>query len=172
MNLKILIIVSLCTGILIFLYYKRKYLTRENFGWLIAILYASLMLITAGEKFRDFIKVREQLSLMPLIEPVSDLLAWALPLTEIILAVLVFLPLTRKIGLYLVTALMVVFTGYVVYLIKYAPHLPCTCGGFMEQLSWPQHLVFNSIFILLGVVGLFLIRLDSRKPKEVDYHLG
>lgn len=125
---------------------------------IIALLYVCLMLYTGISKLMDFTVSREQLSLMPLMEPISDTVAWLLPVGEIVLAIVLFVPRTRIIGLYLATGLMIVFTGYVIYLINYNPHLPCTCGGFLQSLSWPQHLIFNIVFVLLGGGGILLSR--------------
>lgn len=133
---------------------------------IIALLYVCLMLYTGISKLMDFTVSREQLSLMPLMEPISDTVAWLLPVGEIALAVILFIPRTRVIGLYLATALMVVFTLYVIYLIRYAPHLPCTCGGFLQALTWPQHLVFNIVFVLLGMWAIWLSRRPMVKEQE------
>jgi hypothetical protein len=81
-----------------------------------------------------------------------------LPSLEIILAIFLFLPKTKVKALYIATALMFAFTTYVIYLILFHPTLPCTCGGFLKELSWPQHLIFNSIFLCIGLLALFLIR--------------
>jgi len=136
----------------------------------ISLLYVSLMLYTAISKVMSFAETREQLSLMPLLENQSDIVAYGLPLLEVIIAVIIFIPRSRRLGLYLVTGLMILFTGYVIYLIRYHPHLPCTCGGFISALSWPQHLVFNGIFIFLGVLALYFDRKSKMDTSDGGFH--
>src|SRR5262249_37411380 len=97
---------------------------------------------------------REQMALMPLMTPIAHIVVWLLPATEIAITLLIFLPQTRKKGLYAATTLMVFFTLYIIYMMLFYPHLPCSCGGFLTQLSWPGHLVFNSAFIVLGILGI------------------
>lgn len=58
----------------------------------------------------------------------------------------------------MVTCLMVAFTSYIIYIIMFNAQLPCTCGGMLEMLSWPQHLAFNITFILLGIIAIILLR--------------
>jgi len=136
----------------------------------ISLFYVSLMLYTAISKVLAFTETREQLSLMPLIERYSDVVAFGLPALEIIISVIIFIPRTRRIGLYLVSGLMILFTLYVAYLIRFHSHLPCTCGGFISSLSWPQHLIFNSAFIILGVLAIYLSRDSKVDASRRDYH--
>lgn len=136
----------------------------------ISLLYVSLMVYTAISKVRTFTETREQLSLMPLLEQNSDIVAFGLPVLEVIIAMIIFIPRTRRIGLYLVTGLMILFTFYVAYLIKYHAHLPCTCGGFISALSWPQHLIFNSVFIVLGILAIYLDKRSKQDASRSNYH--
>jgi len=137
----------------------------------ISLLYVSLFLYTALSKLRTYTETREQLSLMPLMDGISDLMSWLLPVFEIIVGMLIFIPTTRKKGLYLGIGIMIMFTLYVAYLLVYHPHLPCTCGGFLQNLTWPEHLVFNIGFIALGLVALVLYRKEAHFEKETKYHL-
>ncbi|OMP80131.1 MauE/DoxX family redox-associated membrane protein [[Flexibacter] sp. ATCC 35208] len=127
-----------------------------------AVLYMSLFIYAALSKLSKFELGREQLTLMPLIGSQAMLLAWLVPATEIAISILIFLPQTRKIGFYAATLLMVSFTVYIIYIIRKAQSLPCTCGGLLEMLSWPQHLFFNIAFILLGVTALIFMRMSSK----------
>ncbi|NLU94868.1 MauE/DoxX family redox-associated membrane protein [Chitinophaga sp. Ak27] len=136
----------------------------------ISLLYVSLMLYTAISKVRTFTETREQLSLMPLMERYSDVVAFGLPGLEVIISILIFIPRTRRIGLYAVSGLMILFTIYVAYLIRFHPHLPCTCGGFISALSWPQHLIFNSAFIALGILAIYLDKRSRIDAGGNNYH--
>jgi hypothetical protein len=56
------------------------------------------------------------------------------------------------------SALMVSFTIYIIATLTFSKHIPCSCGGIIAQLSWKQHILFNTVFIILGFLGITLIR--------------
>lgn len=74
-------------------------------------------------------------------------------------------PVTK--GLYGALILMVAFTIYVAGILTLTTSRPCTCGGIIRELTWPQHLVFNIVFTILAAIGIALQRsiLDNPKAK-------
>jgi uncharacterized membrane protein YphA (DoxX/SURF4 family) len=122
------------------------------------VLFMSLFLYAALSKLSKFELGREQLTLMPLIGSKATVIVWLVPAVEILISILIFLPRTRKAGFYAATSLMVIFTFYIIYIMEKAHDLPCTCGGLLEMLSWPQHLVFNIAFVLLGITSIIMLR--------------
>lgn len=133
---------------------------RNAFIEIVALLYVCLMLYTGISKLMAHEMTREQMAVMPLIGPVSGIVTWLLPLSEIVLAIALFIPATRMKGLYIGTGLMLIFTIYVAYIMQFHSHLPCTCGGLLQELTWSQHLIFNGAFVLLGALAILL----GRKP--------
>ncbi|WP_367112868.1 MauE/DoxX family redox-associated membrane protein [uncultured Chitinophaga sp.] len=93
-----------------------------------------------------------------------DLGRFALPISllvpglELLAAGLLLFDKTLRKGLWFSFVLMLIFTAYVAYVLIYASDLPCTCGGIIRQLSWPQHLIFNIFFTMLAAVGLHLTK--------------
>ncbi|MEQ8421197.1 MAG: hypothetical protein RIB64_14400, partial [Arenibacter algicola] len=59
------------------------------------------------------------------------------------------------IGFYGVLGLMLLFTGYTVAIVFFAPYRPCSCGGVISLLSWEQHLVLNAILLLLALMAIW-----------------
>ncbi|WEK35583.1 MAG: hypothetical protein P0Y53_24120 [Candidatus Pseudobacter hemicellulosilyticus] len=153
---------------------KQQIFTRRFAIELFAVLFMSMFFYTAISKLTDYTMSREQMALMPLMTPIAHIVSWLLPLTEIILATLLFFPLTRKIGFYLSTSLMISFTLYIVYMMLFYPELPCSCGGFLSNLSWPAHLVFNGAFILMGILAIILLRnrVNTNGLKSNNYSLA
>lgn len=132
----------------------------------ISSLFILLFVYTALSKWLDFGSFQAFLTQIPLIGPFSMVVAWLLPVLEVWVAALLFFRSTRRIGLYASLILMLVLTGYLIYMLLYASELPCSCGGALRYLSWRSHLVFNIGWILLGSIA---IKLDasqgvSRKP--------
>lgn len=134
-----------------------RWLKKSTIVEIITILYISMFLYTAISKWSDYTMTREQMALMPLLMPVAHIIVWLLPATEIVISLLIFFPQTRKTGLYTATTLMMLFSLYIIYMMLFYPQLPCSCGGFLTELSWPGHLVFNGVFIVLGIVAIRML---------------
>jgi len=134
----------------------------------ISVLYISMFIYTALSKWSDYDMTREQMALMPLLTPVAHIIVWLLPSTEIAISLLLFFNRTRKIGLYAAATLMVLFTLYIAYMMMYYPTLPCSCGGFLNALSWTGHLIFNTVYIVLGVIALVLLKKERPSPGNTD----
>ncbi len=125
----------------------------------ISALFILLFVYTAVSKLSDYQGFVATLSRSPLIGSKAVTIGWALPVGELLVSILLFIPKFRKIGMYVSLALMVLFTGYLIYMIYFdGGELPCSCGGVLNKMSWKQHLVFNIFFSLLGLLGVVLSR--------------
>lgn len=91
----------------------------------------------------------------PLLFPYAHLLSWMVPLIEIAIVLLLFFPLTRRIGMLMSVILLSIFAGYIGYMLLINSKLPCTCGGIMEDMSWVQHLLFNLSIAFLSLAAWF-----------------
>lgn len=132
---------------------------------IICALFILLFAYTALSKLLNFESFKQVLSLSPSIGENAPIIAWTLPIVELIVASLLFIPRTRTQGLYGSFSLMVVFTIYLSYMLAATPDLPCTCGGVLSQMTWNQHLVFNIFFTLIALFGI-IINKRSKKPKQ------
>jgi putative oxidoreductase len=99
-------------------------------------------------------------------------LAWAIPLAEIVIAVALIIGKTRKTGLYGSLGLMTLFTIYVIYVMSFKAKWPCSCGGMIRDLTWPQHLVFNLFFVAISVIGLWIMKKSGNDVRRVDGRLA
>lgn len=126
-------------------------------------LFILLFVYTAISKLFNHHGFESVISRSPLIEGKAHYVAWGVPIVELIISLLLFIPKVRKWGLYASSILMLVFTAYLFYIIYFTPNLPCSCGGVIGLMSWKQHLVFNIVFTLLGIVGSVLI---TKKVKQ------
>jgi hypothetical protein len=121
----------------------------------VAIILIILFLYTGINKLMDYTVFKEQLAVVPAFKSIYPFVAIATPLTEIIIAILLFWPAWRLKGLYVSLALMSLFTIYIVYLLTLDIELPCSCGGIIEFLSWKQHLIFNIAIIVLLILSIY-----------------
>ncbi len=110
----------------------------------------------------DFSIFKDQLKESPIVGFAAPLVAVGLPAFEFLLVAALVIPRWRLKALYASTALMVAFTVYIIVLMNTADHLPCSCGGVLAELSWGEHIVFNSVFIVLGIAAILLERKTHR----------
>jgi hypothetical protein len=133
---------------------------NRNIVDIISALFIILFLYTAVSKIITYDALTDVLKKYPLIGDMPILTAWVIPGVELITCVLLFVPRTRVAGLYASLILMIGFTLYLVYMLAFANKLPCTCGGVLAKLSWPQHLALNLLFVLFAITG---IRLQKKR---------
>jgi putative oxidoreductase len=130
---------------------------------LIAALLIFLFVYTATSKFLDFNSFKLTLHASPLITDKNILVAWAIPVVELITAALLLIPRTRLFGLYSSLGIMTVFTLYLGYMLLFTPNRPCVCGGVIKTMSWNGHLVFNCFFVLLSLMAIRLHKMVERR---------
>ena len=122
---------------------------------ILLFVYAAISKLAEREQFKAV------LSEMLLIRSIAGYISIVLPVTELFVSALLYIPAMRLQGMYASLGLMILFTLYIGYMILFANHLPCSCGGVLERLNWPQHLIFNLFFIILSVIGIHLYQLDK-----------
>ena len=130
---------------------------------IISAMLLLLFLYTSLSKLADYELFKNVLSASPLLKPFAGIIAWLLPLTEIVIVILLFIPAMRSKGLYTSFILITLFTIYLLYMIAFTPNLPCSCGGVLKSFSWPQHIFFNIFFILLSFSGILLYKRDRNR---------
>lgn len=124
----------------------------------VSALFILLFLYTALTKSLNINKTVEVLRRLTATTHLANEIAWGVVIAEYIIAFLLFLPKTRKIGLYASVFLMASFTIYILFMIAFVPHLPCSCGGIISSLGWNSHLALNLFLIALGSFGIYLVR--------------
>ncbi|SHM57674.1 Methylamine utilisation protein MauE [Chitinophaga jiangningensis] len=128
---------------------------KNWFVEIVAFLIAALFIYTGIMKFREHDVFRFAIGNTPVLKPISSVLAWGLPALELVIAVLLLVPALRRKGLYAAFGLMIAFTVYIAANLIFASKLPCNCGGVLQQMTWPQHLVFN--IVVTAAAGLALV---------------
>ena len=117
-----------------------------------------LFLYTACAKLMDHGRFLNGLYHVEVIGRFAFYISWLVPLAEILIAILLIIPRTLKLGLYSFLGLMILFTVYILSVLLWASKLPCHCGGVIEKLSWTQHVWFNLTIIALAVCALRLLK--------------
>lgn len=140
---------------------------------IICFLFILLFTYAALTKLMDYQKFVVQIGQSPLLTNYAKVLAWAVPLLELIIAGMLAVRRFRMIGLYASFTLMVMFTSYIVAILQLDKNIPCSCGGVLESLGWTEHLIFNSAFVVLGITGVLLYTREkdpgnNEKTKTVE----
>ena len=135
---------------------------RKIFLEIINMLLALLFTYAAVSKLLDYETFKTQLGNSPFISKFSAILAWALPLGEILLALSLIFSQTRLIGMYASLFLMTMFSAYIFGMLKYSYYIPCSCGGILSKMGWTTHLIFNLGFVGLSIAGILLQTREQR----------
>ena len=138
----------------------------------ISFLLVLLFVYAALSKLLDFENFQVQLGQSPLLNQFAGEISWAVPLFEIIAAILLSIPKFRNVGLLMSFTLMVLFTAYIYFILNYSPFVPCSCGGILEKMGWKEHFIFNCFFILLTVTAILLLYVKENKTRNQILFVG
>lgn len=124
---------------------------------LLKTLLTILWVYAAGSKLMEYATFTAQLGRQPLPTWSIGILAWLLPLVEITAAIMICIRRVSGAGLYLSVFLLAVFTLYIVFALSGTfGNIPCSCMGIIETFTWKEHLIFNTGFMLVNVLSIYL----------------
>lgn len=125
---------------------------------IISFLFIILFVYAAVNTLMNFDKFQVQIGQSPLLAGIDWFVKWLIPISEILISAALAIPKFRAIGLVVAFGLMVMFTAYIISILRFVEQIPCACGGMLQRLGWAEHLIFNVFFILLAVAGIVLIQ--------------
>ncbi|WP_432803747.1 MauE/DoxX family redox-associated membrane protein [Chitinophaga horti] len=92
--------------------------------------------------------------------------ALTVPALEFAIALSLLFDKTRKVALYCSALLMLGFTIYVGYVLGMTSDRPCSCGGIFRDMSWINHMYFNSASTFLAVFGILVMSRSSKRRHD------
>lgn len=95
---------------------------------IISYLYVLLFVYTAVSKLLEFGDFRTQLGQSPVFAAIAEPVSYGVIITELLISVLLVTEKTRRAGLLLAFALMIMFTAYIIIILNFATFVPCSCG--------------------------------------------
>ena len=123
----------------------------------ISSLLIMLFLYASISKFLDFKKFTDDMNNQPFPNSLTPFLVWTIPSVEIAISLALLFERTRMAGFYASLVLMSLFTIYTgSVLMHFFQYIPCSCGGVIRKLSWPQHMVFNLFFVVISIAGIII----------------
>jgi hypothetical protein len=136
---------------------------------IISALFILLWVYAALSKLMDYPNFKVQLGKSPLINSFAPVVSVAIPTMEFGFAALLLFDRTKKIGLYASLFLMVMFTAYLIAILNFSYYIPCSCGGIIGKgLGWKAHIIFNLVFVALGLFAVFIYR--NKNQKQTSQH--
>jgi len=142
---------------------------NKNIVEIISVLLILLFVYTAVSKIINYSNFKYTIDRVDLVKPLAGPLSIFVPTAELIVSFLLLTPSLRKWGLYGSFLLMLMFTIYVGYIIYFAPYRPCSCGGIITKMTWRQHLIFNTVFTILSLIGIRLHGKQKAKSSPVNF---
>src|ERR1700753_2839845 len=131
---------------------------KLNAGRLIAWLFIFLFVYAATSKLLHYQEFTVQIGKSPLLTHFTGFFTWFVPALEIGISLLLASPRWQLTGLYASFGLMVFFTAYIIAILRFSDYIPCSFGGILQDMNWNQHLIFNCVFVALGVMGVLLYK--------------
>lgn len=115
-----------------------------------------LWVYAALTKLFNYDQSRNQMMAQVFPAAINKMLVWAVPVSELFIATLLLFSRWRKQGLLASAVLLFAFSIYIILVMNRSfGRIPCSCGGIISMLSWGEHLVFNLVFLLLTLAGVF-----------------
>ncbi|WP_424494110.1 MauE/DoxX family redox-associated membrane protein [Salinimicrobium sp. GXAS 041] len=130
--------------------WKKRIVDVSSLFFIILFTYAATSKLLIFETFHL------QLEQSPFIGMISLPVAIILPAVLLIISFLLIIPKFRLIAFYFSLALLIIFNLYIIGVLNFAESIPCSCGGFVNTLSWNEHLIFNIGCSLLALLGIAL----------------
>nr|WP_068891206.1 MauE/DoxX family redox-associated membrane protein [Pedobacter panaciterrae] len=128
----------------------------------ISALFILLFVYAALSKMQEFEQFQVELSKSPVLNAYSKYIAIFIPGIELLIAISLITNRFQFLALYASFTLMVMFSAYVVVILKFSSYIPCSCGGILENMTWIQHLIFNMGFVILSIIAILLYPYKSK----------
>ena len=133
---------------------------------LFSLLLTILFVYTAVSKLNHLDLFQWRLERMPYISTYATLISWAVPFLELVIAGLLWFRRYQVMAFYASLILLGLFTTYIIVVLTYSDSIPCSCGGVISALGWKDHILLNSSFMVLALLGI----LWSKKIYKIQTH--
>jgi len=140
-----------------------KNILTRSYGLFLLLLFV----YTATSKALNYDTFVFQMHLapVPLMKVLSPFLGWSIPLIEFAITIALALgflnPAINIKAFQASVSLLTVFEMYIAAMLLSGSQLPCTCGGIISMMGWKQHLIFNGVLIVFGVISIIYLKKKS-----------
>lgn len=139
-------------------------MNKHTFVEAVSIFLILLFTYTSISKFINHDNFKTAVGTVPFIYHYSSFFSYAVPSIELITVGLLIK--SRLLGLYTGSLLMLLFTLYVFFVLNFARHVPCSCGGIIKYMTWQQHMVFNIAVTVLSILATWIDKSIQKQPNN------
>lgn len=127
-----------------------------------AVLLGVLFIYSSLSKLLEISSFSAGLYKSPIIiDALVPFMTIAVPLIEVVAALLLVSRKTRYFGFLVSFFLMCSFTIYLSIITNLFINIPCKCGALFKDMSFSQHIFINIIFIIIAAVGSYSERIEK-----------
>lgn len=147
------------------LYHNKDFSMRRIFLEAFSSLLVLLFVYAAISKLLDYQRFAIQIGQSPLLNGLSGFIGPFVIAIELVIAIGLSMMRFRLLSFYAAFSLMVMFTTYIIAVMKLSPYVPCSCGGILEKMDWNDHLIFNvSVSVVCGIAIVLQSRDFGLRP--------
>ncbi|TCD07676.1 hypothetical protein EZ449_14165 [Pedobacter frigidisoli] len=143
----------------------KKYLwTRERLSDICAALLVFLFSYAAISKLMSYNISRKEMLNQVFLHDTAIVLTWLIPVIEFCITIMLLFPQLRKLSFLSALTLLSTFSFYItISMSGIFGRIPCSCGGILGQMSYGIHLLFNTFFMAIAVLGM---KISAKKTKR------
>jgi hypothetical protein len=138
--------------------------TKKTMTEIIIFLLILMWVYTFVSKIFDFDTFKRQINGAYLLSRVGFVLPYLLQALHMIIFVMLISKFWRKTGIIASLSLLILYSTYLIYILKFAPSIPCSCIAVMRGMNWNDQLYFNFIAIIINTIGLITFLSLKRAP--------
>ncbi len=138
---------------------RAKNIISELIIFLLILVWA----YTFASKILDFETFDRQIKGAYLLSAGGAILPYTLQAIHLAISILLISKNWRRTGLHTSLYVLTLYTAYLIYILKFAPSIPCSCIAVMSGMNWTDQLYFNFVVLVINIIGLFIIS-QKRAP--------
>ncbi|WP_353151561.1 MauE/DoxX family redox-associated membrane protein [Chryseobacterium sp.] len=119
---------------------------------------------TFASKIFDFDTFNRQIKGAYLLSAGGSVLPYILQAVHLGIVILLLNKSWRRLALITSLFVLIIYTAYLIYILKYAPSIPCSCIAVFRGMNWQDQLYFNFIALIINIIGLITFFSLRRTP--------
>lgn len=140
--------------------------TKNIISELIIFILIILWAYTFASKIFDFDTFYRQIKGAYLLDAGRSALPYILQAIHLGIVILLINKHWRGLGLLTSLSVIVIYTVYLIYILKFAPSIPCSCIAIFKGMNWNNQLYFNFIALAINLIGLITYSSLSKAPHD------
>ncbi|OJZ01252.1 MauE/DoxX family redox-associated membrane protein [Sphingobacterium sp. 40-24] len=119
---------------------------------------------TFASKIFDFDTFNRQIKGAYLLSAGGAVLPFVLQAIHLVIVIMLLNKNWRRLGLLTSLSVLTIYTAYLIYILKFAPSIPCSCIAVFRGMNWNDQLYFNFIALSINIIGLITFFSLRRAP--------